>query len=196
MEMNHHTVSAIALGIGLGACCGFRVFIPLLIAAIAAQNQWVVLAPDMHWLGSEAAIVIFAIGAVVEVSAYYFPFLDNIIDTFTAPLAVAAGLILAAALLPIPIQEPLVRWGLALVAGGLTAGTIHVGTGIWRLFSTKATLGTGNAVLATGENAVALAAGIGCLFIPVIVSVLMLVIVGWFASREIIGAGAWKSNLR
>ena len=194
--MDHQTISAIALGIALAACCGFRIFIPLLIAAIAAQNQWVVLSPDMHWLGSEATVIIFAVAAGLEVGAYYFPFLDNIIDTFTAPLAVAAGTLLAAALLPIPLQEPFVRWGLALVAGGLTAGTIHVGTGIWRLFSTKATLGTGNALLATGENAFALAAGCSSLFIPLITSVLMLVIVAWFVSREIIGTRAWKSNLR
>ena len=89
--MDHQTISAIALGIALAACCGFRIFIPLLIAAIAAQTQWVVLSPYMHWLGSEAAVIIFAVAAGLEVGTYYFPFLDNIIDTFTAPLAVAGG---------------------------------------------------------------------------------------------------------
>lgn len=194
--MDYHTISAIALGIALGASCGFRVFIPLLIVAVAAYSQWLALPADMQWLGSEAAVILFVVAAVAEIGAYYFPFLDNIMDTFTAPLAVAAGTILAAALLPIPVQEPLVRWGLALVAGGLTAGTIHVGTGIWRLFSTKATLGTGNALLATGENAVALAIGIGSFFIPLIMSLLMLLVVGWFVFQEIIGTSAWKSNLR
>lgn len=194
--MDYYILSAVALSIVFGASCGFRVFIPLLIASVAAHNHWIGLAPDMQWLGTEGAMILFIIAAGAEVSAYYFPFLDNIIDAITAPLAVAAGTILAAALLPVPVREPLIRWGLALVAGGLTAGSIHVGTGIWRLFSTKATLGTGNALLATGENAAALVVGMAGFFIPVIMSVLMLVVVAWFASREIIGNGAWKSNLR
>jgi len=194
--MDYQIISAVALGTALGAACGFRVFIPLLLVSVAVYNQWLVPAPDMQWLGSEAAIIVFIIAAIAEVVLYYFTFLDNIIDTFTAPVAVAAGVLLAAALLPIPVHEPLVRWGLALVAGGLTAGTIHVGTGIWRLFSTKATLGTGNALLATGENAAALAIGVGAFFIPVIMSLLVLVVVTWFVFQEIISDSAWKSNLR
>lgn len=193
--MDYQIISTVALGTALGAACGFRVFIPLVIVSLAIYNQWLAPAPDMLWLGSEAALTVFAVAALAEIAAYYFTFLDNIIDTYTAPLAVTAGTILAAALLPVPVHEPLVRWGLALVAGGLTAGTIHVGTGIWRLFSTKATLGTGNALLATGENAVALAISISVFFIPVIMSVLVLAIVAWFAFQEIIGNGAWKSKL-
>lgn len=37
MEMNIETISAIALGIGLSASTGFRVFIPLLVAGIASR---------------------------------------------------------------------------------------------------------------------------------------------------------------
>ncbi|MBS1567779.1 MAG: DUF4126 domain-containing protein, partial [Bacteroidetes bacterium] len=144
----------------------------------------------------ETTVIIFGVAALTEITAYYIPFLDNIIDTFTAPLAAAAGTLLAAALLPVPLHEPFVRWGLALLLGGLTAGTVHVGTGIWRLFSTKATLGTGNALLASGENVAALAVCTAAFFIPVIMSVLMLVVVCWFAFQEIIGANAWKANLR
>ena len=195
MEMDYHTISAVALGIALGACCGFRVFIPLLIASIAAYNQWVVLPPDMFWLGSKAAIICFSIAGLAEVAAYYFPFLDNILDTVAAPLAVAAGTILAAALMPLPGQEPLVRWGLAFVAGGATAGTIHIGTGIWRLFSTKATLGTGNPVLASAENAAAVAVAFLSFLMPLVMSIVMLLVVGWFAYQELTQLTTGKSSL-
>jgi hypothetical protein len=197
MEMDYHSISAVALGIGVGACCGFRVFIPLLVASVAAYNHWFVPPADMHWLGSGFSIACFAVASAVEIAAYYFPFLDNILDTVAAPLAVAAGTILAHALIPFAENEALLSWVLAFLAGGATAGTIHVGTGIWRLFSTKATLGTGNPVLATGENAAAVAGAVFSFFIPLIIGVVMLLIVSWFAYQEIISATtASKSNLR
>jgi uncharacterized membrane protein len=195
MEIGYHTISIVALGVALGASCGFRVFIPLVVAAVAASNHWFALPWDMHWLGTGTAIICFGIAALIEVSAYYFPFLDNILDTVATPLAVAGGTILACAVLPLPEHEPLVRWVLAFVAGGATAGTIHIGTGIWRLFSTKATLGTGNPVLATGENAAALAVALGSFFIPLVMGILMLAVVGWFAFQEIIRLSTGKSNM-
>ncbi len=181
MDIDYHTISAVALGIALSACCGFRVFIPLLITSITVYNHWFVLPGNMHWMGSGFSVACFAAASVIEVGAYYFPFLVNILDTVAAPLAVAAGTMLAHALIPFPEGEPFLRWVMAFVAGGATAGTIHIGTGIWRLFSTKATLGTGNPVLATGENAAAIAGAIASFFIPLIMSIVMLLIVGWFA---------------
>ncbi|HEY4151027.1 MAG TPA: DUF4126 domain-containing protein [Chitinophagaceae bacterium] len=196
MDIDYHTISAVALGIALSACCGFRVFIPLLVASIAVYNHWFVLPGDMHWMGSGFSVTCFAAASVIEVGAYYFPFLDNILDTVAAPLAVAAGTLLAYAVIPFPEGEPFLHWVMAFVAGGATAGTIHIGTGIWRLFSTKATLGTGNPVLATGENAAAIAGAIASFFIPLIMSIVMLLIVGWFAYQEIIRATTpGKSNL-
>jgi len=196
MDIGYHTISAVALGIALSACCGFRVFIPLLVASVVAYNHWFALPADMHWIGTGVSVTCFAIASAIEVGAYYFPFLDNILDTIAAPLAVAAGTILAHALIPFPDSEPVLRWLMAFVAGGATAGTIHIGTGIWRLFSTKATLGTGNPVLATGENAAAIAGAIASFFIPVIMSIIMLLVVGWFAYQEILRATtAGKSNL-
>ncbi|MBS1564997.1 MAG: DUF4126 domain-containing protein, partial [Bacteroidetes bacterium] len=55
--MDYHILSVVALSVALGAACGFRVFVPLLITSIAAYNQWIVLAPDMSWLGSETTVI-------------------------------------------------------------------------------------------------------------------------------------------
>ncbi|HSC36770.1 MAG TPA: DUF4126 domain-containing protein, partial [Chitinophagaceae bacterium] len=109
--------------------------------------------------------------------------------------AVVAGTILAAALMPLPGQEPVVRWGLAFVAGGATAGTIHIGTGIWRLFSTKATLGTGNPVLASAENAAAVGVAFLSFLMPLVMSIVMLLVVGWFAYQELTQLTTGKSSL-
>ena len=185
MITNYHIISAIALGIALSACCGFRIFIPMLAASVAGYNHWFNLSEDMQWLGSMPAIICFGTAAIVEVAAYYFPFLDNILDAAATPLAIAAGTIMAFAIIPGQTQEPMLRWVTALIAGGATAGTIHVGTGLLRLFSTKATLGTGNPLVATGENAVAVSGSVLSFVAPVIVAIVLLLVVVWIVYKGI-----------
>src|ERR1700712_358564 len=177
MHLDYHIISAVALGIALSACCGFRIFIPMLVGAIAAYNHWYSFSSDMLWLGSLPAVICFATAAVIEIAAYYFPFLDNILDAIAAPLAIAAGTLLAFAILPAGNSDPLLRWVSALIAGGATAGTIHVGTGLLRLFSTKATLGTGNPVVASGENAVAITASVLSFVVPIVIASILLLVV-------------------
>jgi len=195
MHLDYHILAAIALGIALSACCGFRIFIPMLVASVSAYNHWIVLSADMQWLGSMPAIICFATAAIVEVAAYYFPFLDNILDALAAPLAVLAGTLLAFALLPVAQSDPLTRWVAALIGGGATAGTIHIGTGLLRLFTTKATLGADNPLVASGENTVALTGSLLSLAVPVLVAAIMLVVVLWIVYKGLrrISTGRIKS---
>ena len=37
MELNAESIAAVALGIGLAASAGFRVFVPMLVASVAAH---------------------------------------------------------------------------------------------------------------------------------------------------------------
>ena len=56
------TFLSIALGFGLAAACGFRVFVPLLVAAIAARAGHLNLSPDFGWLAGDGALLaLFAI---------------------------------------------------------------------------------------------------------------------------------------
>ena len=195
MHFDYHIISAIAMGIALSACCGFRIFVPMLAGAVAAYNHWFSFSADMQWLGTLPAIICFATAAVIEIAAYYFPFLDNILDAIATPLAIAAGTILAFAILPVGNGEPLLRWTTAFVAGGATAGTLHVGTGLLRLFSTKATLGTGNPVLASGENAVAVTASVLSFIVPVIIATILLLVVVWIGYKGVRRIGSGKSKM-
>ncbi|KIC92965.1 DUF4126 domain-containing protein [Flavihumibacter solisilvae] len=165
-------ISAVCLGIALSACCGFRVFLPLLGASVAAYFGWIPLNPEMQWMAGLTAIISFGTAAVLEVLAYYIPFVDNLLDAIATPLAVVAGTVLAASFLPLGGMDPLLRWGLGLIAGGGTAGIIQAGTGFLRLLSTKTTAGTGNAVLATGENLAAAGGTIASLLVPVLAAIL------------------------
>ncbi|MFN2440267.1 MAG: DUF4126 domain-containing protein, partial [Chitinophagaceae bacterium] len=109
----------------------------------------------------------------------YVPFIDNLLDTIATPLSVAAGTVLATSFLPLTDLDPLLRWGTGLLAGGSSAGIIHIGAGLLRLFSSKATVGTGNAIVSTTENAAAISGSVLSFIIPVIVSVVLLLIIVW-----------------
>jgi hypothetical protein len=171
--MSGSIISAICLGIGLSACCGFRVFIPLLVASVAAYFGWIPVNEGMSWLATLPAIISFGTAAILEIVAYYIPFVDNILDTIATPLAVLSGTVIAATVLPIGELDPMLKWGFGVLAGGATAGTIQVGSGLLRLFSTKTTAGWGNGVIATGENLAAISGSVLSLIIPVLMALLL-----------------------
>lgn len=177
---------ALCLGIALSACCGFRVFLPLLIASFAVKFGWMPVEWAAPWLGNWVAIISFAAAAVVEIAAYYIPVLDNFLDALAAPLAVGAGILITTSLLPQGDWEPLLRWTLGIIAGGGVAGTVHLGTGLLRLLSTKTTAGMGNGVLATGEH---VAAGVGTLLsllLPVLMAIFAVGMVVFIVYRLIV----------
>jgi hypothetical protein len=183
MGPNIEILTAAALGIALSACCGFRVFVPMLAASLAGRFGWVNLPQDMTWMATLPALISFGMAAVLEIGAYYIPVVDNLLDTIATPLSVGAGTVLASSLLPIPESEPLLRWGAALVAGGGAAGTIQLGTGLLRLLSTKATGTLGNPVVATTENAAAITGTVFSFLFPVVLSLLLLTLVVWLIIR-------------
>ena len=79
--------------------------------------------------------------------------------------------------------DPLIKWGLGIVAGGATAGTIQVGAGLLRLLSTKTTAGLGNSVIATGENLAAISGSLASLILPVLIALVLLGICIFLAYR-------------
>lgn len=139
----------VALGLALSAACGFRVFVPLLIASLAARSGHVTLAQDLAWIGSDAALVTLVIAAIGEVAAYMIPWFDNFLDVIAAPLAVVAGIVLTASV--ILDMSPLLRWALALIAGGGIAGTVQSTTTLVRATSTATTGGLGNHTISVAE---------------------------------------------
>ena len=156
----------LALGISLSACCGFRIFIPMLVAAIASKFGWLPLSSGFEWLGTYTAIIAFGVAAILETLGYYIPLVDNFLDALATPAAVIAGTLLSASVF---IEfDPMLKWTVALIAGGGTAGVIQAGTGFLRLGSTKLTAGTGNHVLATAENIFSLSGTVMALILPLL----------------------------
>ena len=170
-------VVGVLAGLALSAAVGFRVFVPLLLTGSAARLGYLQLTSDMAWLGSDAALVALATATVFEVSAYYVPWLDNLLDTMATPAAIVAGVMAWAAVTP--ELSPLLRWTLAIVAGGGAAGLVQSGTAVLRLHSSAFTAGFGNPAVATGELAGAVSLSVLAVLAPVLAALLVvLVLVG------------------
>ena len=164
------TLLALIIGIGLSAACGFRVFVPLLGMGLASLSGLLTLAPGFEWIGSWPAVVAFCFATILEIGAYYIPWLDNLIDSVATPAAVLAGIIATASVLT--DVSPFLKWCLAIIAGGGTAGLIQTGTAVLRGASSLGSGGTTNVLVSTGElvgaaltTALAILIPIVCLFL-------------------------------
>jgi len=176
--MEKEIITAVAIGLGLAASCGFRVFVPMLVASIAAKLGLFPAAEGFQWLASWTAIISFGTATVAEILAYYIPFVDNLLDTITTPLAIGGGTLLLTSVLP--IDNDFLKWAAGFLFGGGAAATVQGGTVMTRLASSKLTAGTGNAVVATGEHAASFGTSVLSLVIPLIISAILIVLITYF----------------
>lgn len=172
---------SVALGIGLSAACGLRVFAPFAVMSAATLAGQLTLSSGFAWIGSDEALVLFSVATLLEILSYYIPWVDNMLDTIAIPAAVVAGAIATAAVLT--DMSPLMRWTLAAIAGGGTAGIIQMGTTWVRGLSTVTTGGLGNFVVATGEWAGSLTMATFAVLFPLLV-VIFLGLLLFFLSRK------------
>jgi len=143
------TITSICLGIGLSAACGFRVFVPLLFMSIASMAGHLTLAPGFAWIATYPALITFAVATCLEIGGYYIPWLDHLLDTAATPAAIIAGTVITAAM--VTHTSPMLKWCLAIIAGGGAAGLVQGSTVAARGVSTLATGGLGNPIFATIE---------------------------------------------
>jgi hypothetical protein len=160
------------------------VFVPLLLTGLAARLGYIRLTSGMAWLDSDPALVALATATVLEIGAYYVPWLDHVLDAAATPAAVTAGVIATAAVTP--ELPPLLRWTLAIVAGGGAAGMMHAGTALVRLQSSALTLGVGNPVVATGELVGAVILSGLALLVPVFAAAVGIAVL-IFVARRLLG---------
>ena len=160
------TVVALCLGLGLSAACGFRVFIPPLAMGIGARAGLMNLGESWAWMSETWVIIVFVVATLLEIFAYYIPWLDNLLDTITTPSAIVAGIIVTSASLD--GIDPTLQWILSIIAGGGTAGTIQLGTVATRAVSTATTGGIGNPIVSTVEAGACIFCTILALLLPII----------------------------
>src|SRR5438445_8556680 len=161
------TLLSICLGIGLSAACGFRIFVSLLVMSIAALSGHLTLAKGFEWIGSYPALIAFSVATLLEIAAYYIPWVDNLLDTIATPAAIIAGTLVTASL--VTGTSPFLKWALAIIAGGGVAGIVQGTTVVARGASTAGTGGLANPLLATAELGGSVITAVLALLAPVAV---------------------------
>lgn len=182
---------SICLGIGLSAACGFRVFVPLLCLSIAAHTGHLQLNDSFAWVGSSPALIAFTVATVLEIAAYYIPFVDNLLDTIAVPIATLAGIFVAA--LAMTDVDPFWRWTLAIIAGGGMAASTQLATTKLRAVSSATTAGAGNSALATIELGTASMLSVVSIVWPAVALILALFLAAtaWLTLR-FLGKRLWR----
>lgn len=172
------------IGIGLAAATGFRIFLPMFAVSLASYMGWIPQNENFQWLSGLPTLIATGIAMIVEILAYYIPFVDHLLDTISIPLATVAGSVMFASQFTELGTFP--QWALALIAGGGTAAAISSGFAGTRAASIATTGGFGNSVVATTETAGAGLMSFLALAAPVIafvVAVLLLIAVFVFGRK-------------
>jgi hypothetical protein len=168
------TIISVFLGIGLAASVGFRVFVPLFALSLASYfNVWE-LNESWEWIGSLTAVITLGVATLVEIVAYYIPYIDNVLDSIAIPLAAIAGT--AVMVSTVADLSPVITWALAIIAGGGTAAAVAGSSGAARLASTATTGGIGNPLVTTIETGTSVVMSVVSIFIPVIGFIFVIVI--------------------
>ena len=62
-------ILSVCLGVGLGAACGFRVFIPLLLINLGARTGHLTLTGNFEWLGGNPALIMLLLASLLVIVA-------------------------------------------------------------------------------------------------------------------------------
>lgn len=179
------TILGLCIGIGLSAACGFRVFVPLLVMSVASLVEWFEPMKGFEWLAMPSVCIALAVATVVEIGAYYIPWVDNLLDSIATPAAMVAGTLTTMAVSSGEMSQ-FASWAAAIIVGGGTAGAVQMSSVALRGVSTATTGGVANPVLSTGEWIGALVLSILSFLVPVLVVIVAVI--------ALIGLARWLHN--
>ena len=173
-------IIGLCMGLGLAAASGFRVFLPpfLLSIAVRADAVEVDLAnTSLEYFDSNVAVIILGVATLAELSAYYVPWVDNLLDTIASPAAVVAGTGMTAIVLE-GNTDPVIQWSLSIIAGVGVSAAVQSATVVTRGISTTLTAGIANPVVSTGENIASVILALLAMVLPILAALLVAVLVG------------------
>jgi hypothetical protein len=175
---------SLCLGLGLSAACGFRIFVPLLVMSIAANAGELHLAPAFSWIASPAALFTFSLATVLEIGAFYVPWLDHFLDALATPSAIVAGTIVTASV--VTDVSPFLKWTLAVIAGGGVAAAVQTTTVLARGLSFAGTGGLANPLVATIELGGSVLTSLAAVLAPLLGLCLVLLLIALVARKTLL----------
>jgi len=181
MDFSAESLVGIALGIGLAAATGFRIFIPLLLVGLAARFDMLPLGEGFQWLATTPALLTMGTAAVLETLGYYIPGVDHALDVLAGPATLLAGIVASAAVMTeVP---PAILWPVAVIAGGGAAGLTKGSTALLRAKSGVTTGGLANPIVSTVETVGATGITVLAIAVPVLCFVAVVALLWWVARK-------------
>lgn len=166
-------------GIGLASAAGLNAYIPLLIAGLLAHFEVFTLTAPYDVLATTPALVILAVLLVIEILADKIPAIDSVNDVVQTLMRPASGAVLFAAAFG---ADSTWAQAAALIAGMVTAGTVHGAKAAARPVVNVSTGGVGAPVVSTLEDITSVVLTLAAIFVPVLVLVLLGLMI-WFGWR-------------
>ena len=162
-------LGGIGAAFGLSSSAGLNAYIPLLVVALAARfpapEPLLQLQAPYDALSSWWAIGALVVLLLIEVFVDKVPAVDTINDVIQTAVRPTAGAILFAANASVITDVSPV---LAIVAGILVAGGVHVTKSVARPAVTATTAGTGNWIVSIAEDVLAFFVSLLSVIVPVL----------------------------
>jgi len=134
-----------------------------------------------EWIGTLSALIVFIAASFFELAAYFIPFVDNLLHTIAGPTSVVAGTIVMAS--SIVEMDPLIKWTLAIIAGGGAAGLVKSLTTITRGASSLATGGLGNPIVSTTETSASIGVSVLAILFPLFIGIFAALFLVWSVKK-------------
>ena len=180
-------LTGIFTAFGLSASAGLNAYIPLLVVGVVAHYfpQTLTLAKPWDTLSNPWIVLLLCILVIIEMLADKIPAVNHINDILQTFIRPAAGAIAFAASADVVTD---IHPVLALAAGLLVAGTVHVAkAGVVRPIVTATTGGAANTPVSVAEDVTSTALSIVAIVTPILIGTLIVVlaafIVYWFYKR-------------
>ena len=168
-------MTGIFTAFGLSASAGLNAYIPLLLVGLLAKyTNWITLNQPWDTLANPWIILMLCFLVIIEMLADKVPAVNHINDLIQTLIRPAAGAIAFAASANVVTEISPV---LALAAGLLVAGTVHVAkAAAVRPMVTATTGGAGNIPVSIAEDVVSTVLSILAIILPVLVGTLMIIL--------------------
>lgn len=167
--------SGIFTAFGLSASAGLNAYIPLLIVGLVARyTDLLKLSSPWNTLENPWIILMLCVLVIIEMLADKVPAVNHINDAIQTFIRPAAGAIaFAASTNTVTNVSPV----LALAAGLLVAGTVHVAkAGALRPAVTATTGGAGNVPVSVAEDIISTVLSIVAIVLPILIGTLIIVV--------------------
>ena len=180
-------LTGIFTAFGLSASAGLNAYIPLLLVGLLAKyTNLITLSQPWDTLANPWIILLLCVLVIIEMLADKVPAVNHINDLVQTLIRPAAGAIAFAASANVVTDVSPV---LALAAGLLVAGTVHVAkAGAVRPMVTATTGGAGNIPVSIAEDVVSTVLSFLAIVLPVLVGTLLIVlaafIIYWLYRRS------------